>query len=422
MRNRRNKGSRALMMNIAPEVSIPLSSDQEQGLTRWLGVTALFMASLNLRPAIASIAPVLGSIQHDLGLSSAVSSFLVSIPMICMGLLAPFSVKLSGKLGNERVIALSLALIGGSTLLRLFIQSAALLFLTTVLTGIGIAMLGPLLSGFIKKHMADCVPSMIAVYSMALALGAALGSSLTSPLNLRLDSWQMALGFWCLPAILALPLWLSVQRRRNRGSVRQASSGKLLKLPWKTGKVWILTIQFGMLSLIFYSLLGWLPLMLTAAGASRVQAGFMVTLFAMVQIPSGIILQLLLSIHASRRDWLIVSSIMQATGLLLLFFSLYLWFAVLLCGLGAGMLFALVNLLPVEATSTPEEAASWAAMTQCFGFLIGAAGPFLIGYLYDRMGDFHVGIMGLVFISTVMGIISLFIIPQRNVLAVCENT
>lgn len=415
MRDRRHNGSRALMMNIAPEASIPLSSVQEQGLNRWLGVTALFLASLNLRPAVASIAPVLGSIQHDLGLSSAISSFLVSIPMICMGLLAPFSVKLSGKLGNERVITLSLALIGGSTLLRLFIQSAALLFLTALLSGIGIAMLGPLLSGFIKKHMAGSVPSMIAIYSMALALGAALGSSLTSPLYWRLDSWQMALAFWCLPAILALPLWFGVQKRRNPGSVPQASSGKPLKLPWKTGKVWMLAIQFGMLSLIFYSLLGWLPLMLTATGASGGQAGFMVILFAMVQIPSGIILQFLLSIHASRRDWLIVLSIMQTTGLLLFFFSLYLWFAILLCGLGAGMLFALVNLLPVEAASTPEEAAAWAAMTQCFGFLIGAAGPLLMGYLYDRMGNFHVGIMGLVLISTVMGILSLFIIPRRNV-------
>lgn len=37
-------------------------------------------------------------------------------------------------------------------------------------------MMGPLLSGFIKKHLADRASSMIAIYSMALALGAALGA------------------------------------------------------------------------------------------------------------------------------------------------------------------------------------------------------------------------------------------------------
>ncbi|RNB84869.1 MFS transporter [Brevibacillus fluminis] len=406
MKNRRFNKLRA------PTMSIP--SDKEQVLNHWLGVAALFMASLNLRPAVASIAPVLGSIQHDLGLSGAVSSLLVSIPVLCMSLLAPFSVKLSERLGNEQVITLSLVLIGASTLLRLFIQSASLLFLTALLSGIGIAMMGPLLSGFIKKYMADRVPSMIAMYSMALALGAALGSSLTSPLQWKLHSWQMALSFWLIPAILALPLWFSVQRRQIHASDTKVSISKPLKLPWKTGKAWILAIQFGLLSVVFYSLLGWFPLMLITAGISRFHAGFMVTLFAIIQIPSGVILQLLLKVYPSRRNWLIISSLMQATGLLLLFFSTFLWSAVLICGLGSGMLFALVNLLPVETTSTPEEAASWAAMTQCFGFLIGASGPFLTGWMYDRIGNFNVGILGMVMISILMGVISLFIVPRKD--------
>lgn len=144
-------------------------------LNRWLCVIALFMASLNLRPVVSSIAPVLGSIQHDLGLNG------------CCIQLTRFV---------ERVITLSLMLIGGSTLVHLFIHSAIWLLFTTVLSGMGIAMMGPLLSGFIKKHLADRAPSMIAIYSMALALEAALGSSLTSPLYRRLHSWQMSLSFW----------------------------------------------------------------------------------------------------------------------------------------------------------------------------------------------------------------------------------
>lgn len=53
--------------SISPIPIIP--NDKEYNLNRWLCVTALFMASLNLRPIVSSIAPVLGSIQHDLGLS-----------------------------------------------------------------------------------------------------------------------------------------------------------------------------------------------------------------------------------------------------------------------------------------------------------------------------------------------------------------
>ncbi|WP_405152471.1 CynX/NimT family MFS transporter [Paenibacillus sp. FSL K6-0108] len=336
--------------------------------------------------------------------------------MLCMGILAPFSVKLSEKLGLEQVITFSLTLIGGSTILRLFIHSAPLLFFTTLLSGIGIAMMGPLLSGFIKKHMADRAPSMIAIYSMALALGAALGSSLTSPLHWRLHSWQMSLSFWVIPVILALPLWFNVLKRQPSSSKLNStvSYRKSLELPWQKGKAWILAVQFGMLSLVFYSLLGWLPLILIGAGASKLHAGLMVTLFALIQIPSGTVVQQLLKRHPSRRNWLIVSSMMQAAGLLLIFFSTYLWLAVFICGLGSGMLFALLNLLPVELTTSPEEAASWAAMTQCIGFLIGASGPFLTGYLHDRMGHFNAGILAMVFISIAMGILSLTMMSKED--------
>jgi CP family cyanate transporter-like MFS transporter len=390
--------------------------DKHSELNRWLCVTALFMASLNLRPVVSSIAPVLGSIQHDLGLSGAVSSLLVSIPVLCMGLLAPFSVKLSKKLGVEQVITVSLTLIGGSTLLRLFIQTASLLFFTTLLSGVGIAMMGPLLSGFIKKHMADRAPSMITVHSMALALGAALGSSLTSPLQWKLQSWQMSLSFWVIPVILALPLWFNVLKRQSSSSKPNStvSYGKSLELPWQKGKAWILAVLFGMLSLVFYSLLGWLPLILIGAGASKLDAGVMVTLFALIQIVSGSVVQQLLKRHSSRRNWLIVASMMQAAGLLLIFLSISLWLAVLICGLGAGMLFVLLNLLPIELTTSPEEAASWAAMTQCVGFLIGASGPFLTGYFHDRLGHFNEGILVMVFITIAMGILSLTMMSRED--------
>ncbi|MCM3132872.1 MFS transporter [Paenibacillus polysaccharolyticus] len=172
-------------------------------------------------------------------------------------------------------------------------HSASLLFFTTLLSGVGIAMMGPLLSGFIKKHMADKAPSMIAIYSMALALGAALGSSLTSPLYERLHSWQMSLSFWGIPVVLALPLWLNMLRQLPSKSKLNStvSFGKSFEPPWHKRKAWILSIQFGMLSIVFYSLLGWLPLILIGAGASKLHAGLMVTLFALIQIPSGAIVQ-----------------------------------------------------------------------------------------------------------------------------------
>ncbi len=417
MRNDTNPTLQVGAKNAAPDrvssvQSLPI--DKNEVAHRWLYVVALFMASLNLRPVVSSIAPVLANIQHDLGLSGAVSSLLVSIPVFIMGILAPFSVKVSEKLGIERVIAFSLMLIGGSLVLRLFIHSISLLFLTTLLSGVGIAMMGPLLSGFIKKHMAASAPSMIAIYSMALALGAALGSSFTAPLKEGLHSWQMSLAFWGIPVILAVPLWMAIRRQQPSSSKQtsRTSYGRALTLPWRNRKAWMLTVQFGMLSLVFYSILGWLPLMLIEAGASKLHAGLLVTLFAWIQIPSSTIVQQLLKRQPSRRVWLMVSSIMQATGLLLMFFSTSLWIAVFICGVGSGMLFSLLNLLPVEMTSSTEEASSWTAMSQCMGFLIGAAGPLLIGYLHDQLGHFNEGIFVMTLISIGIGVLSLTVFKE----------
>jgi CP family cyanate transporter-like MFS transporter len=133
----------------------------------------------------------------------------------------------------------------------------------------------------------------------------------------------MSLTFWVIPVVLALPLWFKVMRRQPSGSKPNStvSYRKSLELPWQKGKAWILAMQFGMLSLVFYSLLGWLPLILIGAGASKLHAGLMVTLFALIQIPSGTVVQQLLKRYPSRRNWLIISSMMQAAGLLLIFFS-----------------------------------------------------------------------------------------------------
>ena len=161
-----------------------------------LMIIALFIASLNLRPSINSIAPLLETIRTSLGMNASVASLLTSIPVLCMGLFAPVAVKFSGKWGIERVLGWSLLVIGVGTVLRFFTQSTSFLLITAFIAGIGIAFAGPLLSGFIKRHFPKHVPSMIAIYTVALTLGAALSSSLIVPMQNSMNSWQSALGIW----------------------------------------------------------------------------------------------------------------------------------------------------------------------------------------------------------------------------------
>ena len=166
-------------------------------------VVALFWAALNLRLSINSISPILESIRDDLHMNATQASLLTTIPVLCMGVFSPLAAKLGGRWGLERVICWSLLLIGAGTLLRLAADSAIMLMLTALLAGAGIASVGPLLSGFIKRHFPGNVPSMIAVYTFALTIGAALASGISAPLQVWADSWKPALAGWGAFGIIA---------------------------------------------------------------------------------------------------------------------------------------------------------------------------------------------------------------------------
>lgn len=373
---------------------------------RRMMILALFVAALNLRPAINSIAPMLDTLRAAVDMNASVASLLTSIPVLCMGLFSPLAVKLSGKWGIERVVGRALLVIAVGTALRFFTPSATYLLMTAFVAGFGIAVAGPLLPAFIKRHFPAHVPALIAIYTVAMALGAALGSGLTGTLQDRTGSWRSALGAWAAIALFAALLWaVFVNRRRggigggNRGDVSVAKAG----LPWGNRKAWMLTLSFGTMSMLFYSFTAWLPQIVQGMGYSKTYAATALTVFVMVQIPVSLILPLLLRMIPSRRFWLLTESFIELAGLILLASSAFApWFAALLIGIGAGGLFPLNLLLPLDATGDPQESASWSAMTQSAGYVIGATGPLLLGWIHDAAGSFSAAIVGLIFVNAAM--------------------
>ncbi|CAG7653061.1 CynX/NimT family MFS transporter [Paenibacillus allorhizosphaerae] len=367
-----------------------------------LMAAALFVASLNLRPAINSIAPLLESIRNELGMSASTASLLTSIPVLCMGLFSPAAAALSRKWGIERVLGWSLIMIGLGTILRFAAQNTIILLFTAFIAGIGIAAAGPLLSGFIKRHFPNRVPTMIAVYTVALTLGAALGSGLTAPLQSGFHSWRSALGIWAVIAFAAVPIWWIFVMRHAKGGESQPADGTTFKLPWANGKSWMLTLSFGCMAMLFYSFTAWLPQIVQGMGYSKAYAATALTVFVVVQIPVSLVLPMLLKKVPSRRLWLIVEGSLELIGLLLLAFSAAPWIAALFIGLGAGGLFPLNLLLPLDATEHPHEAAAWSAMTQSVGYIIGASGPLILGWIHDATNSFAYAVLSLVIINVVM--------------------
>ncbi|MED3922600.1 MFS transporter [Priestia aryabhattai] len=354
-----------------------------------LFLLALILAAFNLRPGLTSVSPVLHGITKDLGMSSTLASLLTSIPLVCFGFCSLFAGRLANRYQPEKMITFAITCIGIATFLRAFTNSSIYLLITALLIGAGIGVVSPLLSGFIKSHFPDKAASMIGIYSTSMVVGASISIGLTTPLQHWFNhSWKNGLAFWSILALLAIPLWLVVIKQ-SRIPASSFSQKTKVSLPLKNKKAWLLTSFVGIVTLLFYCFAAWLPAIVEEKGWTPAFGGLVGTIAMIAQLPATLLLPSLLKVLPSRRFWITTFTLSIIIGLSLLCFTNVTPIVSSIClGVGAGGLVSLTLLLPLDMASSPMEASTWSAMTQAIGYMIGAVGPFIIGFLRDYLGSF----------------------------------
>ncbi|RAZ70269.1 CynX/NimT family MFS transporter [Planococcus maitriensis] len=352
-------------------------------------IFAILLVALNLRPAISSIGPMLEPIRTDLALTNGQVSLLTAVPVLCMGVFAPFAIVFNRRFGLKRSIGFLLAAIGVFTLGRGFWPSYFNLLLSSFFIGIAIAIIGPMLSAMIKRDFPTRTASLIGVYSFGMGLGATLAAGLTGVVYAA-SGWPAGLAIWSGLAIAALIIWLRMPEANGKG--QQAMPDDPLPIsesPWKNLKAWYMLLFFGFQSAFFFSMLTWLAPIAIDKGLSVLSAGAVVTVMTAVQIVCNISIPLLFSRYPNRFLWVLAVLAFGTAGILLLMVAgaWSVWLAAALIGVALGGLFPIALLLPLDATASADEANSWAAMTQSGGYLISAFMPFIIGVVYDRTGN-----------------------------------
>lgn len=361
-------------------------------------VMIIFFVSLNLRPSITSVGPLLDIIQTDLGMSGVTASLLTALPVFCMGLFSILAIKLNKRLGMEKSLLIAMSLIFIATFLRMFVHNSFLLFATALFSGIGIGIAGPLITGFIKKYFPNN-HGLMGVYSVSMVIGAAVASSLSVLTYQRMnESWQHALGFW---SILAVPVFLLLIPLLNKAE-KSTDTLPISALFVKNKRVTLFMLFFGCMAAIFYSLTAWLAPIVQSMGFSYSQSGLILTLFTVIQIPISFLIPILVSKTGNRKVWLLVCSFSEIIGILILLLNYSPWVATVFLGIGAGGLFPLALLLPIQEAKNIEETVSWSAMMQFGGYLLGALGPAFIGLTIDVFDNFVPALGGLLIILCVM--------------------
>nr|WP_282900703.1 MFS transporter [Bacillus altitudinis] len=361
-------------------------------------LAALFLAALNLRPIITSVASMMSMIQSDLGVSALTASLLTTLPVLCMGVFAPVATKLSRRFGLERTLFFSIFLITIATGLRGTSQTVTILLMTAFAGGVGISFAGPLLSSFIKKYFPKS-PGIVSVYSISMTVGAALASGLTIPIYLRSEhNLPLALACWAVLGVIALILWLGLARKNQQADHADVP----LRLPLRNKKAIQFTLFFGFMSSMFYSLTAWISPIALDFGNSPQYAAMLLTIFTLIQIPVALLVPAIVNRLGKPKLFLILCSLSELIGLIFLLLPMPILPAVIFLGIGAGGLFPLALMLPIIETRTPEEAGTWSAMSQMGGYIMGGFGPFLIGLIFDISGHFQAAIVAMLAIVVLM--------------------
>jgi CP family cyanate transporter-like MFS transporter len=366
----------------------------------------VILVAINLRPAAASIGPVLDRIQSDTGLSSGWAGALATLPVLCFGLLAPLAPLLARRLGVHTAIAVAMIALASGMLVRL-IGGGVFLFAGTALAGAAIATGNVLVPVIVRRDFPDRTGTAMAVYTTSLIGFAALAAGVTVPIaNALGGGWRPGLGIWAVPAIIAAVAWLPAFLRRNAeadtsadgdadggaggsSDARPAAHAPRVRPILRQPLAWQVTLFFALQSGGFYSTLAWLPDIFRSHGASDAKAGFLLSLSIVVGLLTSTTVPGLATRVRDQRWLVAVCTGVWAAGLIGILVAPmsapYLW--VVLLGLGQNSIFPLGLMLIVLRGGSLATTEGLSTLAQSVGYMLAAIFPLAVGALHGASGS-----------------------------------
>lgn len=381
-------------------------ADEDAGAgsrARRLAVLAVVMAALNLRPAVTSLGPVLEEVRTSLAMSGTTAGLLTSVPAACFAVVGFAAPRLARRLGPSGAVLAGAVALALGLALRPLAMNATLFVVLSAVALAGIAIANVLLPAVVKQRFPDRVGAMTGLYAMALNAGASGAAAITVPVTRTLGGdWRFGLGGWAVLAILAVPPWLGLARRRARAAgpraevpPRTPSAGVRLT---RDPTAWALTAYFGLQASAAYILIGWLPQIFRDAGLSAEAAGLLFSVTSLLGVPLSFVLS---AVAGRLRGQSGIAVLVGGCGLAG-FAGLWAapaaapWLWAALLGV-ANCSFPLALTMIGMRGRDGDTVARLSGFVQSFGYLLSIPGPVVVGVLYQHSGGWRTP---LVFVMT----------------------
>ncbi|MCO8121008.1 MFS transporter [Stieleria sp. TO1_6] len=365
-------------------------------------IAGILLIAVNLRPALASVGPLIEDIRQSTGLSSSLLGLLTTLPLIAFGVVSTFTPLLTRRLGIGGAMLGAMGLLAIGCGVR-SLESIPALYLGTLLLGIAIAIGNVLLPSIAKSKFASHSGFITSLYSSGMGLGAALAAGLSIPLAHDFGlGWRGSLGVWAIPAMLACVVWFP-QLRLLKRSQHSRSFQQALKDLGASTLAWQVALFMGLQSMTFYVVLAWLPAILMNRGYDAAYSGWMLSLSQATGIVGSLIIPTIAGTRQDQRGivvGLFVVEVIGIAGLLLPALGwVELWVSVI--GFVLGGSFGLALLFIVVRSADTETATELSGMAQSIGYLVAATGPTLFGSLYDLTRSWTYGLLFLLVIAVI---------------------
>lgn len=369
------------------------------------------LLAVNLRLGITAASALIDPLTRDGTLGSLAATLVTSIPVVVFAL-AGFTLNpIIRRWGRNSVMTSALVFLVVGLSIR-GVPEAWMIIGGTIVASAGMAVLNVELPALIREWFPSSTSRVSTIYTTFMALGAAVAAVVTVPIAETFGRSEAGLGFWALPAVLALIAWIVVATRTSATSAVKARSsqavrstqgkdsrdsdgpvpadrisGKSNSWPVGTG---LLAGYFALQTLTSYVVIGWLPTMVVASGIDAARAGALLGIVMGVGIPATLIIVPGSATHRGRIIGISLTAVSGSVGsaglIALPTLSPELWAVMIGIGLsGFPVALALMSRIGTDSA----EVGRVSRLTQGIGYSLGALGPVGAGALHHLCGSWH---------------------------------
>ncbi len=236
-------------------------------LTRkdWVRLLLLWLGGIDLRLTMLAVPPLIPLIHRELHLDEKAVGALVSLPVLLLAVAAVPGSLLIVKLGVRGALLAGLGFVAVFGAVRGFGPSTPVLFSTTFLMGVGIAVSQPAFPSLVRDWFPRRIAIATAVYSNGILIGETLPTALTAPvgvLPLAHGDWRWAIAMWSvLVAITGIAIALAAPARGPRPAVPSRWWPS-----WRESQTVRVGLVMGMASAVYFGTNAYIPDFLDQSG------------------------------------------------------------------------------------------------------------------------------------------------------------